>query len=301
MVPSAPSKQPRPVVPATSSAREFPSSAVAWAAVLGGALVAVAVTILLLALGSGLGLASVSPWGDNPSPTTFTVMAAVWLIVVQWLSSAMGGYLTGRLRTKWADIHTHEVFFRDTANGFLTWAVASVIVVAFSVSAGTSALSGATRAAATVASGAASGAGQVAGGAAQGAMQSGPSGYLMDTLFRPDQPNANAQGPAPLGEAAHIIATGLGGGTIAPADRTYLAQLIAARAGISQPDAERRIDDVVAKAKAAEDTAKKAADAARKAASSFALFTAFSMLIGAFIACATAALGGRQRDEAPSL
>ena len=296
-----PSKTPttsRPAAQAGLEGREASVSAVSWPAVIGGALVAVAVTVMLLALGGGMGLASVSPWGGNPSATSFSIWVAIWLIIVQWLSSGLGGYLTGRLRTKWTGIHTHEVFFRDTANGFLTWALASVVVVGLSVSAGTSALSGATHAAATVVGGAASGAGQAAGGAAQGAMQSGPSGYLVDSLFRPAQPSADAQGPAPVAEASRIIATGLGGGTIDQADRTYLAQLIAARAGIPQADAEKRIDDVVAKAKEAEASAKKAADAARKAASSFAFFTAFSMLIGAFIACAAAALGGRQRDEA---
>ncbi len=288
----------RPAAPAGPDAREAIVSAVSWPAVLAGALVAVAVTVMLLALGGGIGLASVSPWGGNPSATSFSVMVAVWLIIVQWVSAGLGGYLTGRLRTKWTDVHTHEVFFRDTANGFLTWAVASVVVVGLSTAAGTSALSGATHAAATVVSGAASGAGQAAGGAAQGAMQAGPSGYLVDSLFRPAQPSADAQGPAPVAEASHIIATGLGEGTIAPADRTYLAELVAARAGIPQAEAEKRIDDVIAKAKEAEAAAKKAADAARKAASSFAFFTAFSMLIGAFIACVAAALGGRQRDEA---
>ena len=278
--------------PSAMQPRESSTSAVAWPAVLGGALVAVAVTILLLALGSGIGLASISPWsGSNPAPTTFTVMTAIWLIVVQWLSSGLGGYLTGRMRTKWTEAHTHEVFFRDTANGLLTWAVASVVVVGLTVSAGTSALSGATRAATSVASGAVS-------GAAQAAQGSGQTGYLIDTLLRPTQPNANAPATEARGEATRILATGLGGGTMAPADRTYLAQLVAARTGISQADAEKRVDDVVAKAKTVEDRAKQAADAARKAALSFAFFTFFSMLIGAFIACAAAALGGRERDEA---
>ena len=68
-----------------------------------GALAAVAITVLLLALGSGIGLSSVSPWSAlSPSATTFTLLAAVWLIVVQWLLSALGGYISGRLRTKWA-------------------------------------------------------------------------------------------------------------------------------------------------------------------------------------------------------
>src|ERR1700756_4495890 len=95
-------------------------SAVSWASVIGGALAAVAVTLLLVALGSGIGFSSVSPWSaSNPSATPFTALAAVWLIIVQWLASALGGYLAGRLRIKWTGLRTHEVFFRDTAHGFL--------------------------------------------------------------------------------------------------------------------------------------------------------------------------------------
>jgi hypothetical protein len=91
---------------------EASTSGVAWPAIIGGAFAAVALSLILLALGSGLGLASVSPWSNaGVSATTFTVMTAVWLIVVQWLASGLGGYLTGRLRTKWVGLHTHEVFF----------------------------------------------------------------------------------------------------------------------------------------------------------------------------------------------
>lgn len=285
---------PAPVgLPREYQARESSASAVAWPAVLAGALVAVAATILLVALGSGLGLSSVSLWsGSNPSLTTFSVMAAIWLIVVQWLASGLGGYVTGRMRVKWAGVHAHEVFFRDTANGLLAWAVASIVVVGFTVAAGSAALSGATNAVSTVAAGAASGASQMA----QGSVPSDPGGYLMDVLFRPAQPTGNASGPAPIGEASRIIATGIGGGTISPADRTYLAQIVSARTGLSQADAEKRIDDVVGKVNAAADRAKQAADVARKAASSFGFLTCLSMLIGAFVASAAAALGGRERD-----
>src|ERR1700722_18562899 len=104
------------------------ASAVSWAAIIAGGFVIAAVTMLLLALGSGLSLSSVSPWpGSGVSATTFTVMTAIWLIVVQWLSAGLGGYVTGRLRTHWTGVHSHEVFFRDTAHGLLAWAVASVI------------------------------------------------------------------------------------------------------------------------------------------------------------------------------
>ena len=107
---------------------EASPSAVSWPSIFGGAFAAAAVTLILLSLGSGFGLASVSPWSNaGTSATTFTIVTAIWLIVTQWLASGVGGYLTGRLRTKWVGLHTHEVFFRDTANGFSMWAAVSVI------------------------------------------------------------------------------------------------------------------------------------------------------------------------------
>jgi hypothetical protein len=111
---------------------ESSAAAVEWAAIVGGALGAVGISIILFTLGSGLGLSTVSPWSfSNPSPTTFGMVAALWLIITQWLASALGGYLAGRLRTKWVGIRTDEVFFRDTAHGFLAWALATVLVAAF--------------------------------------------------------------------------------------------------------------------------------------------------------------------------
>jgi hypothetical protein len=111
---------------------ESSASAVEWAAIVGGALAAVGTSIILFTLGSGLGLSTVSPWSwSNPSPTTVGMVAGIWLIITQWLASALGGYLTGRLRTKWVGIRTDEVFFRDTAHGFLAWALATVLVATF--------------------------------------------------------------------------------------------------------------------------------------------------------------------------
>ena len=111
---------------------ESSASAVEWAAILGGALAAVGISIILFTLGSGLGLSTVSPWSwSHPSPTTFGTIAGIWLIITQWLASALGGYLTGRLRTKWVGIRTDEVFFRDTAHGFLAWALATVLIATF--------------------------------------------------------------------------------------------------------------------------------------------------------------------------
>lgn len=280
--------------------REASGSGVAWPAIAGGAFAAAALSLILLALGSGFGLASVSPWsGAGVGLTTFTAMTAVWLVIVQWVASGVGGYLTGRLRTKWAGLHTHEVFFRDTANGFLTWAVASVVVAAFLASATASFVGGATHVAAGVATGAAQGASQ---GATQGATQQNgaaadPMGYFVDSLYRSDRPASDAGAQQTRAETARILTMGLRNGDVPAADKTYLAQLVAARTGLSQADAEKRVNDVIEQEKAAELKARQAADAARKAGSALSIFTGLSMLVGAFIASVAAALGGRRRDD----
>jgi hypothetical protein len=271
-------------------------SAISWAAIISGAFAAAAVSLILISLGSGLGLASVSPWPNSgASVTTFTVTAAIWLIIVQWVSAGIGGYLTGRLRAKWVGVHTHEVFFRDTAHGFLTWAVAAVIGAVVLTSAVSSLLSGASRAAATVASEATASAATE--GASQAAVQTNPFTYAVDSLFRSDHQSANATDQDVRGEATRILATDIKNGEVTAGDRTYLAQLVAARTGLSQADAEKRVDDVIAKAKVVDTKARQVADSARKAVATASIFTAVSMLIGAFIAAAAAALGGRHRDE----
>jgi hypothetical protein len=271
-------------------------SAVSWAAVIGGAFTSVAISLLLLTLGSGLGLSSVSPWaGANPSVTTFTLLAAVWLLIVQWIASGLGGYLTGRLRTKWANLHSDEVFFRDTAHGFLAWAVATVVVVAFLASAGSSIVSGGTRAAGMAAGGVAAGATSQGMNQSSGAID--PSSYYVDSLFRSDRPAGNTSEQEMKTEAARILALGLANDSVPDGDKAYLAQLVSARTGVSQDDARKRVDDVIAKEQAAKQKAREAADQARKAAATGSFYSFFALLVGAFIACVAAALGGRQRDE----
>ena len=104
------------------------ASAVSWAAIFGGAAAAVAITLLLLELGAGFGLSSISAWpGVGTTAATVGIAGGLWLIVTQWIASGVGGYLAGRLRTKWVGVHSDEVFFRDTAHGFLAWAAATII------------------------------------------------------------------------------------------------------------------------------------------------------------------------------
>ena len=130
---------------------ESSASAVEWGAIFAGGLAAIGITAILFTLGPGLGLTTVSPWSlRNPSPTTFGTAAAIWMIVTQWLASAFGGYLTGRLRTKWVGIRTDEVLFRDTAHGLLAWALGTVIMAAL-VTLGSAATAGVVAAAADAA------------------------------------------------------------------------------------------------------------------------------------------------------
>jgi hypothetical protein len=298
---------------------ESTKSAVSWGAIVAGAVVAAAVSLILLALASGLGLASVSPWPNSgASLTTFSVMTAIGLIVVQWVASGFGGYVTGRLRTKWTGTHTHEVFFRDTAHGFIMWALSTVLVASLLASATASLVGAGAHGAAMVASGAAAGGAGAAGSAMAGGGASGagadssaPAGtmspvgsvsaYNIDTLFRSAQPNANGAGSNADGraEATRILARSLSSGDVPAADRTYLAQLVAARTGVSDADAQKRVDDTIAQVQADETKARQAADTARKASSAASIFTALAMVIGAFIACAAAALGGQLRDLHP--
>jgi len=305
-------------------------SAASWPAILAGAFVAIATSLVLFALGSGFGLAVVSPWpGRGVSATGFTINAAIWLIVTQWLSAALGGYIAGRLRTKWVGTHTHEVFFRDTAHGLVTWAVASVVVAMVLAGTATSMIGGGMRALGGAASvgiqGAASGG--MPGGAMSGMPGGGPSAamtYDIDRLFR-TATNAPSTGPVgtsaapganagssdagsipgmdmssdPRVEAVYIAFHAMANQGVSADDRTYLAQLVQAQTGISAAEAQKRVDDFITATLDAENKAREAADAARKGAAEASIYTALAMLIGAFIASVSAAIGGRLRDEHP--
>ncbi len=277
------------------------ASSVSWAAVFAGAFVAAAFSLALVALGAGIGLISVSPWSsNNPSASTFTVLAAAWFIAVQLFASGVGGYIAGRLRTRWIRAHTDEVYFRDTAHGLLVWAVGAVIAAALLASAASSAVSGAARFAGAATEAVGSATGQAAGRAAS--TMGDPSAYFSDMLWRSDKP-AQSDQAVTTAEGARIMSRALVTGELPAADKTYLAQLVAARTGLSQPDAEKRVDDVFDQAQKAKqqaaDKAKQAADVARKTGVGVALWAFISLLVGAFSASYMATVGGRQRDEPP--
>lgn len=290
---------------------EDASSAVSWKAIFAGATASLAVTMILIAFGIGVGFTVISPWGDQGvSATTFTVSAAVYLFCVAMLSSTVGGYLAGRLRSRWHTVNEHERYFRNSAHGFVVWALAAVV--------GATMLSGA---ATHIIAGTSSGLAPAASTAVQGA----PSDIYVDQLLRtnPAQASTNtspaasaaqATSPAPgdqtaaplqggqiatlqrqnvgnRAEITRIIAPSmLKGASVSDPDKKYLASVVAARSGLSQADAEARVNSVITQAK-------QAADKARKSTVLFGLWLAASMLAGALSAALAAIEGGNLRNR----
>lgn len=310
-----------------------PASAVSWGAVVAGAAAAAALSLILLLLGVGLGLSAISPWSyEGVSGTTIGISTIVWITFAQLAASSMGGYLAGRLRTKWTSVHADEVYFRDTAHGFLAWAVASLATAALLTSAVGSIVSGGAQVGAAAAGGVA-GSAAIAGSRTavnpngNGALPTDNAvpGYFVDSLFRRD-PGAVAATPStgtttlPLAgsmvpggfaaapgatagtsaEIGRIFTSNLQLGALPADDVRYVGQVVAQRTGLTQQEAEKRVSETYGrmqlKLRDAEATAREAADKARKTSSYAALWLFISMLAGAFIASLSATYGGRRRD-----
>jgi hypothetical protein len=237
------------------------ASAVSWGAIIAGAAATSALALILLMLGTGLGLSSVSPWAYNGvNATTFGVSSILWLTFTQLVASGMGGYLAGRLRTKWVDAQLDEVYFRDTAHGFLSWAVATLATAALLTSVIGSIVSGGIQAGATVPGGVATSVGSEK---VKFDADSGPIGYFVDSLFRreintigiEDQPEHDAIAILMPGagskyfsaEARHeiirIFMNSVHTGPLSAEDIQYVSRMVAHRAGLTQQAAEQRVID----------------------------------------------------------
>jgi hypothetical protein len=260
--------------------------AINWAAVAAGTFANAALTLLLLAFGAGMGFSAVSPWANSGvSMTTFSIGTGLYLIVMAMLASTVGGYIAGRLRTRWSGVHSDEVFFRDTAHGFLSWACAAVLSAAVLGAAATAIVSGTS-----------------AGLAQRNANDGGPAAIYVDALFRPAAgATAPAAGtpaatqatadPATRAEVSRLLLKSFRDGTgLTAADRAYLTQLVAARTGLSQADADKRVNDVLAQAKSD-------VDKARSAAAKLALWFCAALFAGALAASLAAIEGGQLRDR----
>lgn len=274
-------------------------SGVSWGAIFAGAAAAAALSLILVLLGFGLGFSAVSPWAnEGVSAKGLGISTIIWLAATQIIASGLGGYIAGRLRVKWSNMHGDEVYFRDTAHGFLSWCVATLVAATLIVGSVSSIVSGGVQAGASVAGGAASAMTQAAGTAAANT-DSDQYGYFIDSLFRDDRPAAVSDDAA-RGTVTRIFVRSLSNEGLSPEDRTYLAQLVAQRTNLTQADAERRVDEVYARAQKAVADAKvaaqQAADTAAKIAAWTALWMFVALLAGAFFASFAATFGGRRRD-----
>ncbi|MEB8289111.1 hypothetical protein NGG03_04110 [Klebsiella michiganensis] len=296
------------------------ASAVSWGAIFAGAAAAASLALMLLMLGAGLGLTSISPWENQGlAAGTVGIAAIAWLTFTQIVASGMGGYLAGRLRTKWVDTHTNEIYFRDTAHGFLTWAVALLVSAVLLTTTISSLIGGSAKVVGSVAGGATATAVNNAGEGssmlskssmeyftrslfrASGSTPAGTSNASGNDVMAMNQPAPpKAESPAQLAEVTGIFANSIYSGALPQDDLTYVAQLVSQNTGISQQEAEQRVQAVYDKAQAnvkeAKEKAQQAADAARKTTSYVTLWSFISLLIGAFVASLCATYGGRQRD-----
>ena len=284
-------------------------SAVSWKAIFAGATGSIAITMILVAFGIGVGFTVISPWsGQGVSATTFTAAAGVYLFVIAMLSSTIGGYLAGRLRSRWHTVNEHERYFRDSAHGFVVWALATIVTA--TILGGT--ISGLIGAASTAAPAATSAASQPSDIYVDQLLRTNPSQGITNaapaaSTSQATSPTAGDQTAAPLqggqiapparqaignrAEITRIVAPAmLKGGAVSDGDKKYLASIVAARGGLSQADAEARVDYVITQAK-------QAADKTRKATALFGLWLAASMLAGALSAALAAIEGGNLRNR----
>jgi hypothetical protein len=252
-----------------------------WTPVFAGALVASAVSLVLIAFGTalGLGIVSSSPTWRDTSPT-LTMVSGLFLLLAALVSFGVGGYVAGRLRERWdPSAHSDVVEFRDGTHGIVAWALA-VVITGVVAAASLASLSSKTTPPAT-----------------SSATTAGEPliAYELDRLFRGDRRAVEGDITYARAEAGRILLAATGRQGITPDDRAYLARLVAARTGLAQPDAERRVEDAIT-------AASTAVQKARRSAVILGFATAASLLAGAAAAWYAACAGGRHRDNvAPPL
>ncbi|KKB08012.1 hypothetical protein [Devosia chinhatensis] len=277
------------VVETGSTTGRESSSYVDWPAIFAGIVFASAVSLVLISFGSAIGLNFVGFNAREGAPAfLIAIGAASWFLWVQISSFMAGGYLAGRLRRRHFDATEDESDMRDGAHGLLVWGGALIIGAILAV--------GGVGAFANAAGNAVATATVAASNTAEGAADNiDPNAYFIDTLFRgntaPDAEGSRAEAGRIFAQAA------LGDGTLAADDRTYLANVVAANTGLSQEEAQARVDQVAANVEAARQQAIEAARVARNTAIIAAFLLAASSLVAAIGAYWAAQKGGNHRDK----
>ncbi|RLP27911.1 hypothetical protein [Mesorhizobium sp. YM1C-6-2] len=281
--------------PAAVSSEE--RSYVDWPAIIAGTVVASAISLVLLTFGSAIGLSLTSAYeGTGISLAGFAIAAALWLVWVQVSGFFAGGYLTGRMRRRHYDATEEESDIRDGSHGLAVWGLGVLIGALIAFSGLTAAVSTATTAASNMAAGATA----AAVGSADDIADSGA--LMVDRLLRGGTPASDTGSAADQrSEVSRILLSSVASGALDPADRQYLVNVVAARAGIPPEEAQQRVDEIYTQAQELESETRAAADRARKIAVIAAFMTAASLLIGGVGAYFGAVLGGNHRDKQVSV
>jgi hypothetical protein len=272
-------------------------SYVEWSAVIAGAVLASAISFTLLTFGTGIGLSLTSPYpGESVTVTGFAIALGLWVLWVSTSSFFAGGYLAGRMRARIGDATEHEVEVRDAVHGLLVWAASVLLgaLIAYFTAAGVASKS--TDVAVTGATAVAS-----------QATDSSPLAYWADVIMRsgtaPSAATGGATGagavavPGSGDEIRRIFSSANAEGQISADDRTYLSQLVARNTGLSEADAQARVDTVLQNVRTATEEARRLAEQARKFAVLMAFLTAATIAVGAAAAWFAAGLGGKHRDQ----
>ncbi len=290
-----------------------------WGAIIAGAVLASAISLLLFTFGGAIGLSMLSPWdGEGANMSVYFIVMGLWTLWVVVSSFMAGGYMAGRMRRRIGDGTEHEVEVRDGAHGLLVWAL-GLLLASLLLALGISGAAGV----------AAKGAGAAAGVAGVAAARGDVNDYTIDSLLRPTgtstaASNAATAAPAagaadataattdamganpPMGDAtqgasrrasqsdrqeiSRLMTFGTVHGALTADNKTYLAQRVAAQTGLTQAEAQARIDQVLTEAK-------KKADTARKIGIVIGFLTAAALAVAAAAAAWAANLGGRHRDQ----
>jgi hypothetical protein len=246
-----------------------------WSPIFAGAIVAAAVSLVLLSFGSGLGLAVASPsssWRDTSS--MLALLAGLWLLLTSLASFGLGGYLAGHLREAWSVAPPDAVELRDGIHGVLVWGLAILIGGLLTLSASRT------------------GAGRADLTAPTAATAESLLAFELDRLFRSDRSPTEVGNNADIrAQAARIITTAVGHAGMQQDDHDYLVRLVQAKTGLASPDAEHRVDQVIAQAK-------EAIAKARHGSVILAFMIGCSLLLGVAVAWIAAVAGGQHRDGA---
>lgn len=265
-----------------------PGSYVEWGAVFAGALAASAISFVLLTAGAAIGLSLVSPYESELYGRLAASVAVFWAIAVPILSFLVGGYIAGRMRSAWDAAASDEVQFRDGMHGLLVWSLSIVaggllafLAASTAVHTGAQVAATATRDRAAVVAPAVDtlfGASVAVGGPASAGESQGaaPGATVLDTDAR--------------AAVSRTLVSAAAADQLSPSQKQTLARIVAERTGLSQAEAEKRVDQAYADAKEALETA-------RKATVLSALGTVSALLIGLIAAWYAAQRGGHHRDN----